>query len=157
MKMKTISKIFSVLTLSVLIFTGCMKDNYDEPTSTIKGRVVYQGTPLQLRGNEAVKLYLYQRGYAKHVSIGGKQAVVISVKGESLYCLVPEKAYSGEIQVKIDYQDQALVADASTKFDYQKKMVVSTLCGYRNERDDQGWHDGKFSECTGFREDAIMV
>ena len=66
MKMKTISKIFSVLTLSVLIFTGCMKDNYDEPTSTIKGRVVYQGTPLQLRGNEAVKLYLYQRGYAKH-------------------------------------------------------------------------------------------
>ena len=90
MKMKTISKIFSVLTLSVLIFTGCMKDNYDEPTSTIQGRVVYQGTPLQLRGNEAVKLYLYQRGYAKHDPV----EVFVNQNGEYSVCI-----FNGDYQL----------------------------------------------------------
>ena len=35
-------------------------------------------------------------------------------------------------------------------------MVVSTLCGSRNERDDQGWRDGKFSEMSGFRNDCFL-
>ena len=64
--MKTISKIFSVLLLGAMMFTSCMKDNYDAPESMLTGRVMYNGEALQLRGNEAVQLQLYQHGYAKH-------------------------------------------------------------------------------------------
>ena len=52
--------------LGVMLFSSCTKDNYDAPESFLKGRVTYKGEALQLRGNEAVRLQLYQRGYAKH-------------------------------------------------------------------------------------------
>lgn len=81
--MKTIFKLFSMITLAALVLTSCMKDNYDEPTSFIKGRVVYKGEPLQLRGNEAVKLQLYQRGYAKHDPV----EVFVNQDGEFSVCI----------------------------------------------------------------------
>lgn len=34
-------------------------------------------------------------------------------------------------------------------------MVVGTLCGYRNNNDDQGWKDGPFETCAGFRNDGF--
>lgn len=80
--MKAISKIFSIILLSALVLTGCTKDNYDEPGSLIKGRVVYKGEPLQLRGNEAVKLQLYQRGYEKHDPL----EVFVNQDGEFSVC-----------------------------------------------------------------------
>lgn len=60
--MKTISKIFSMVILSAFSLMSCTKDNYDEPTSFIKGRVVYKGEALQLRGNEAVEVFVNQNG-----------------------------------------------------------------------------------------------
>lgn len=56
--MKTISKIFSVLLLGAMMFTSCMKDNYDAPESMLTGRVMYNGEALQLRGNEAVQFFI---------------------------------------------------------------------------------------------------
>ena len=56
--MKTISKIFSVLLLGAMMFTSCMKDNYDAPESMLTGRVMYNGEALQLRGKEAVQVQL---------------------------------------------------------------------------------------------------
>ncbi|MCS3164239.1 hypothetical protein NXW62_05005 [Bacteroides fragilis] len=47
--MKTISKIFSVLLLGAMMFTSCMKDNYDAPESMLTGRVMYNGEALQLQ------------------------------------------------------------------------------------------------------------
>ena len=35
-------------------------------------------------------------------------------------------------------------------------MVVGTLCGFRNSRDDQGWKDGTFETCAGFRNDGFI-
>lgn len=45
---------------------------------------------------------------------------------------------------------------AADNFEYERKMVVGTLCGYRNERDDQGWRDGSFETVAGFRNDGIL-
>lgn len=84
MKMKTISKIFSMVILSAFSLMSCTKDNYDEPTSFIKGRVVYKGEALQLRGNEAVKLQLYQRGYQKHDPV----EVFVNQNGEFSICIL---------------------------------------------------------------------
>ena len=88
--MKTISKIFSMVILSAFSLMSCTKDNYDEPTSFIKGRVVYKGEALQLRGNEAVKLQLYQRGYQKHDPV----EVFVNQNGEFSICI-----FDGEYQL----------------------------------------------------------
>jgi hypothetical protein len=48
-----------------VILTGCGKDNFDEPTSTLTGKIVYNGEAIQVRGTgEAIQLQLYQDGYA---------------------------------------------------------------------------------------------
>ena len=52
---------FSLLVGSVLL-AGCAKDNFEPPTSTITGRVVYENQPVGVRTN-GVQLELWQRGY----------------------------------------------------------------------------------------------
>ncbi|MDR0393912.1 MAG: DUF3823 domain-containing protein [Tannerella sp.] len=62
--MKNISNILSI-GLFFVILTGCGKDNFDEPTSTLTGKIVYNGEAIQVRGTgEAIQLQLYQDGYA---------------------------------------------------------------------------------------------
>lgn len=94
-----------------------------------------------------------------NVTIGGKKAVLINAKGNCLYCLVPQGAYSGVVKVSVGNIESGNIqtAEATTTFDYQRKMVVGTLCGYRNENDDQGWHDGPFSSATGFSAEATLT
>lgn len=91
------------------------------------------------------------------VMIGGKRAVLINVKGDCLYCYVPSQAYSGEIEVTVgDSVVGTKSAVAAEKFNYIRKMVVGTLVGYRNERDDQGWKEGSFDVAAGFRNDGCL-
>ncbi|MFV0591738.1 MAG: IPT/TIG domain-containing protein [Draconibacterium sp.] len=143
-----------------LCFASC-----DDDESADKGAQPYDpNLPVQVTGftpetgGVGQRLVIYGSNFgndpeAIQVFIGGKQAVVIGVQGESLYCIVPEKAYSGTIEV---YVDGELVATADQAFAYEKKMVVSTLIGYKNEIDDQGWIDGKFDVVAGFREPSYM-
>ena len=64
MTMKNIINILSI-GLFLLLLISCGKDNYDEPTSTLTGRIVYNGEAVQVRGTgEAVRLQLYQDGFA---------------------------------------------------------------------------------------------
>ena len=46
--MKNINSL--ILILGLLLVTGCELDNFDEPKSEFKGRFVYEGEALQLRG-----------------------------------------------------------------------------------------------------------
>jgi len=113
-------------------------------------------------GGVGQKLVIYGNNFGNdttlvNVTIGGKKAVLINCNDKGLYCLVPQGAYSGEIKVTVgDENTKIQEVVAAEKFDYQKKMVVGRLCGYRNEHDDQGWKDGPFSECSGFAADAFM-
>jgi hypothetical protein len=52
----------------VIILTGCEKDNFDPPTSTLSGRVVYEGQPIGV-GSNRVQLELWQRGYSLFTKI----------------------------------------------------------------------------------------
>ena len=85
------------------------------------------------------------------VKIGGKHATLINVNNEGLYCFVPQGAYKGNIEVTVgdEQQGNQQTATAADNFEYERKMVVGTLCGYRNERDDQGWRDGSFETVAG--------
>ena len=92
------------------------------------------------------------------VMIGGKEAPLVSTKGDNIYCFVPSGAYSGEIEVTVGSASEEQTATASEKFEYQRKMVVGTLCGYKNSRDDQGWSESgtSFDKVCGFRNDGVM-
>lgn len=63
MTMKKIVNFISFIALCLMV-TGCGTDNYDAPTSTLQGQILYGGTPLGLRGSGgAIELQLYQDGY----------------------------------------------------------------------------------------------
>ena len=90
--------------------------------------------------------------------IGGKKAVVVSVKGNCLYTFIPSKSFSGIIEMSINGSAPVRCAD---KFFYERKMVVGTLCGYTNTLDNQGWQEGPFDgpegiRACGFRNDGTM-
>ena len=91
------------------------------------------------------------------VTIGGKPSVLVSVMNDCLYCYVPGGAFTGVIEVTVgDETTGTQTARAATNFNYERKMVVGKLCGYKNARDDQGWKDGPFETCCGFRNDGVM-
>lgn len=60
--MKSIQHIYLVFLLTVVILSGCELDNFEPPSSTLTGQVVYNDTPLGLR-SDGVQLELWQYGY----------------------------------------------------------------------------------------------
>lgn len=71
------SKIISIAILvSLIILAGCEFDNFDPPTSTLSGSVVYNGKAVGVRSG-ATQLELWQYGYA----LRSKIAVNISQDG----------------------------------------------------------------------------
>lgn len=85
-----------------------------------------------------------------NVYVSGKKAVVINVKSNAIYCFMPEGAYTGEIEVRITVGDeQEVLAEIAPglKFDYQKKMLVSTLLGTRRDDGQYDSKDGPFNDC----------
>jgi hypothetical protein len=50
------------LAIAAVSFAGCKKDNYETPSSTLKGQVTYQKQPIGLRSN-GVQLELWQPGF----------------------------------------------------------------------------------------------
>lgn len=64
--MKIIANLFFSVSC-VLFASSCGLDNYEEPQSTLEGRVVYNNQPVCVRGtSDAVQVQLYQDGYEKH-------------------------------------------------------------------------------------------
>jgi hypothetical protein len=153
-----------ILLSAVFCFYGCKDDN-DSDTSEIaaydpsKPVVISDFTPKD--GGAYQKIVIYGDNFGNDsslvtVTIGGKEATLISVKGNALYCFVPSGAYSGVIEISVGKDGSQKTVTATDIFEYQKKMVVGTLCGYRNEYDNQGWSDGSFATCSGFRNDGTM-
>ncbi|MCS4227838.1 IPT/TIG domain-containing protein [Sphingobacterium sp. BIGb0165] len=118
-------------------------------------------------GGMGQRLIIYGQNFGNDpknvaVFIGGKKAVVINALGESLYCLVPKQAFNGDIEVWVGEENRPVIGKAENNFEYQRKMVVSTVVGYRNARGDEPWKDGKFKDAdqnkmaSGFWEPSFM-
>lgn len=57
-------KILIITTIVSVLLLGCGKDNYEKPTSIIRGKVTYNGKAIGVRGTaEVIQLQLYQDGY----------------------------------------------------------------------------------------------
>lgn len=100
-----------------------------------------------------------------HVTIGGKKAVVVSVRSTSLYAYVPSAAYDKIDGQKLTGAVEVVVTDGTTSksatsaglFTYERKMVVGHLCGVFYETEaDAIWKDGPFGVCSGFKNDGVM-
>lgn len=57
-----------ILLLTVILLAGCEYDNFEEPKSTLSGKVVYDGDPVGVRTN-GIQLELWQDGYDLNVVI----------------------------------------------------------------------------------------
>jgi hypothetical protein len=91
--MTTMKNILNILStgLFLVLLTGCGKDNFDEPTSTLTGKIVYNGEAVQVRGTgEAIQLQLYQDGYAL------KDAITVYVGQEGTFSA---KLFDGEYKL----------------------------------------------------------
>lgn len=110
---------------------------------------------LPKEGGVGQRLVIYGDNFGNDTSIvdvfiGGKKAVLIGLKNNAIYTIVPEKAYDGTIEVRVGSEQNPKIATSTSVFNYQRKMVVTTLVGYRDERGNYETKDGPFSDCGGF-------
>lgn len=160
-KWKVWSTLFA-LSVVFMCISGCKEDaSGSSSTPHDSSKPVEITDFLPKTGGVGQRLVIYGRNFGNdksivRVTIGEREAIVIGVNNEGIYCIVPEKAYKGDIKVYVGLGENPKVADYSEVFDYQRKMVVSTLAGYKNERDSQGWNPGLFWEVTGFAQPCII-
>lgn len=110
-------------------------------------------------GGVGTNLILYGSNFGNdlsktEVTIGGKPAKVVGVKGSSLYCVIPEKAYDGDIKVSIvdGSGEQLANAEAVDSFSYVRKWLVSTFIGkYYEVGSDFEEKEGPFDDCGAFK------
>ncbi len=114
--------------------TGCSESDDDmaapyDPTQPVK---ITDFTPKS--GGGKMKMVIYGKNFGTdkslvRVTIGGKEALLINVKNNALYCQTPDRCFEGTIEVTVGDQ-QAVSFD---KYEYEPQMVVSDLCGEVDE------------------------
>ena len=81
-KVSIIYRIFGFLFLIISIH-GCQIDNYDEPSSLLKGHVVYEGKPIGVKATGGtVQLQLWQSGY------GTETPIAVNVAQDGSYSIM---------------------------------------------------------------------
>jgi len=92
------------------------------------------------------------------ITIGGLEAKVIGTTGAELYCVVPSSAYEGTIVLRMlsENDEEIVKTTLDEKFDYQRKVIVSTLLGYKDDKGDFRVIDGPFDDCGGIERCSWM-
>lgn len=155
-------RLWSVMLLALaLCFTACKDDEEDEaqkPFDPSKPLVITGFTPEALGGGNDFVIHGDNFGIDKSrvkVTLGGKDAVVIGVNNQRIYCLMPMAAYDGDVQVSIvDENNEVLAAtEAEQKFEYQKQWIVSTFIGkFYEVSTDFEEKEGPFYDCGGIKD-----
>ena len=167
MKFSMKSKCRHLLSIMLILMALCISCEDDQSKTETPSQAYDPSKPLIVsdflpkEGGAYQKMVIYGENFGNDsslvdVTIGGKKAVIINVQSNNMYVFVPSGAFSGEVSVTVGSDDKAKTATADAIFNYQKKMVVGTLVGYRNEYDNQGWKDGPFETAAGFRNDGEM-
>lgn len=90
---------------------------------------------------------------AVNVTIGGRKARVLSCRSNSLLCIVPSKAWTGEVKVAVNSEtgEEIQSREWENLFKYQSPMVVSTFLGTTYENNTKyDTKPGPFEDCGGF-------
>ena len=171
--MKTLMTVGLLCCSMVAVLSGCessttVEDYYgvqtSDPYDPSKPVTVTSFTPT--KGSVGQQVVILGQNFGNdssmvNVSIGGKEAVLVSVKNNAIYCYLPGAAYDqiegsrlfASVQVTVDKQ----TGKAADRFEYERKMVVGKLCGKSYDREaDAVWIDGTFGDCSGFKNDGVM-
>ncbi len=157
--------LWKLLVIFAFCFSGCKDEErsaeaaYD-PSKPI---VVSDFTPKE--GGVGSRLVIYGDNFGNDASrvkvlIGGQQAKVIGLKNNSLYCFVPPKAYSGDIEITImdENNEELSYSKCESNFTYKKKMLVSTFIGQMYENNTKyDIKDGPFDDCGGLEKMEWMT
>ena len=162
MKCKTVKSEFRriqwiLLALLTLCLVSCKDDEEKqvEPYDPSKPVEITDFTPDSGGGDTYIVVYGKNFGTDTsliNLTVGGKQAKVISVLGDYMYAIVPQKAFKGNFILTVGEGENTQTVEAEKKFDYKRQLVVSTLCG---ETDDKGHYEiknGPFNDCGGIDE-----
>lgn len=167
MRMRNIMKnqCWQILLMLIVFCVSC-KDDKDmdaQPFDPSKPVTISGFTPKE--GGSSQRMVVYGDNFGSDpskikVTIGGVEAVVIGVKGQSLYCVVPSKAYDGDIHVSVldNNRDPIASAVAEERFNYKKKMLVTSFLGETYENNTKfDVYDGPFGDCGGFEKMEWLV
>jgi len=173
MNLKNITKNLQKLLLGAgvvlaAVFASCSDDkeqDTNKPYDPSQPVVISDFMPRTGGYQEQIIVYGSNFGNDKNrvkLTIGGKEAVVVSVMNDKMYAYIPASAYGSEIEVTIlDENGNELgsgITNSDLTFEYTKKVVVGTLCGYKNEQDNQGEMFGPFDLPTcGFRHEGTLA
>ena len=174
MRMKTKNHdwflLWGLLMLVSFCFIGCKDDDGGEkgtPFDPSKPVVISDFIPKE--GGWGSRLLLYGNNFGDDptkvkVTIGGKEAKVITVTNDNLYCFVPRGADAGNIEVTVlDGRGEELAyGEIDEKFVYKKKMLVSTLVGETDpeildENKNFEIIDGPWGNCGGLEKMEWLV
>lgn len=134
MKKEFIKLQWILLTLFAVCIGSCKddKDAVATPYDPNQPVEVTDFTPKSGGGKK--KMIIYGSNFGTDpsiisVKVGGKESLVINAKGNSIYCMTPERCFEGTVEVKVGEH----VVIAPTKYTYEPQMVVSNLCGEVDE------------------------
>ena len=148
-----------LLGLIVLSFSQCKKEAVKQEGEYDASKPIVITDFYPKEGGGGNNLIIYGDNFGNdlsriRVTIGGKVAKVIGIKSNSLYCIIPEKAYEGDISIAIiDDQDQEIAMTVSQdSFSYNRKLLVSTFLGkYYQVSTDFQEKEGPFNDCGAFK------
>ncbi|WP_286334176.1 IPT/TIG domain-containing protein [Bacteroides caecimuris] len=166
MKNHACSFLWGMLALISFCFVGCKDDDEGgkrTPFDPSKPVVISDFTPKE--GGWGARLLLYGDNFGDDpakvkVTIGGKEAKVITVTNENLYCFVPRSADAGNIEVTIldEHGEELAYGEADEIFQYKKKYLASTLVGETYENNTKfDIMDGPWGNCGGLEKMEWMA
>lgn len=147
-----------ILLVVVASFLGGCKDekNSDNEFNPSKAVVISSFSPEQ--GGIGTRMFLNGENFGTDpskikVTVGGVPTKVIGTNGTTMFFMIPGKAFEGTIELTmLDANNQEVTkVIAQDKFDYQRKMLVSTLLGKVDEKGKYEEIDGPFENSGGIR------
>ena len=161
--------LWGMFTLTTFLLQSCDNGKEVTPAQGSGGSPFNPQLPISVKeisptnGAAGQKVLIYGENFGNdpsliEVTIGGQKAPVVNVQSTVIYCIVPTKAYSGEIQVTIKQGEEIYSAEvAEVKFEYQRQVVVSSLCGATSEQGSNSAKDGPFNDCGSITNPCFMT
>ena len=141
-----------VLILSVCLI-GCQDDKIGSNGYDPSKPVVFSDfTPDH--GSLRTQIHIYGDNFGTdpskiHITIGGQSTTTIGCTNTEIYCIVPPKAFDGNIKIKIESADgktSPIEYEFEKKFNYTLQPSVSTLVGSEDENGNSSDVDGNFEK-----------
>ena len=161
---KLIDYSFFVVISSIILALGSCKDddNNNEKLDPSKSVIISSFSPES--GGIGTRLILEGENFGNDpskikIKVGGIETSVISANGKYIYVVVPGKAFEGTIEATFldENGKEVTKITAPTKFNYERKMIVSTLLGYVDPKGKWSEYDGSFEDCGGIQRGSWLT